>query len=68
MVGLCKERPAGFLKSIFPYEPYIPYFSDQIDKTISDFEEGAFKKHNQDDPEFLQERLAILEEMKKNHR
>ena len=47
-----------------PNQTHIPYFSDQIEKTISDFE-GAFKKHNQDDPEFLKERLAILEEMKK---
>ena len=47
-----------------PEKTHIPYFSDQIDKTISDFEQ-AFRKHNQDNPKFLEERLAILEEIKK---
>ena len=57
---------ARYLRTINadPKKTHIPYFADQIDKTISDFEQ-AFRKHNQDNPEFLEERLAILEEIKK---
>ena len=60
---------ARYLRTINadPKTTHIPYFADQIDKTISDFEQ-AFRKHNQDNPEFLEERLAILEEIKKEAR
>ena len=47
-----------------PKKTHIPYFSDQIDKTIADFEKG-FRKHNQNKPRFLKERLKILEALKK---
>ena len=47
-----------------PKRTHIPYFADQIEKTISDFE-VSFRKHNQDNPEFLAERLKILETVKK---
>ena len=50
-----------------PKRTHIQYFSDQIEKTIADFEQ-AFRKHNQDNPEFLAERLKILEELKKEAR
>ena len=60
---------ARYLRTINadPKKTHIPYFADQIDKTISDFEQ-AFRKHNQNNPEFLEERLAILEEIKKEAR
>ena len=60
---------ARYLRTIKadPKKTHIPYFADQIDKTISDFEQ-AFRKNNQDNPEFLEERLAILEEIKKEAR
>ena len=50
-----------------PKRTHIPYFADQVEKTIADFEQ-AFRKHNQDNPEFLEERLKILEELKKEAR
>ena len=47
-----------------PKRTHISYFAEQIEKTIADFERD-FKKHYQDNPEFLKERLKILEEFKK---
>ena len=42
---------------------HISYFADQVEKTIADFEKG-FRKHNQDNLEFLKERLKLLEALK----
>ena len=46
-----------------PKKTHIPYFADQIEKTINDFE-NSFRNHNQDKPEFLEERLSVLEVLK----
>ena len=60
---------ARYLRTINadPKNTHIQYFSDQIDKTISDFE-ASFRKHNQDNPEFLAERLKLLEDIKREAR
>ena len=57
---------AKYLRAIQadPEKTHIPYFADQVEKTLADFE-NSFRKHNQDKPEFLEERLKILEEIKK---
>ena len=49
------------------YRTHIPYFADQVEKHIADFEKG-FRRHNQNDPEFLAGRLKILEELKQEAR
>ena len=49
------------------YRTHIPYFADQVEKHIADFEKG-FRKEYQDDPEFLAGRLKILEELKQEAR
>ena len=43
---------------------HIPYFADQVEKTIADFEKGL-RRHNKNKLKFLAERLEILEELKK---
>ena len=57
---------ARYLRTIKadPKKTHIPYFADQVDKTIADFEKG-FRKQHQNNPEFLTERLKILEALKK---
>ena len=46
---------------------HIPYFADQVGKTITDFEKGL-RQHNKNKLKFLGERLEILEELKKEAR
>ena len=46
-----------------PKKTHIPYFARQIEKTIADFE-NSFRNHNQDKPEFLAEKLKLLEALK----
>ena len=57
---------ARYLRTIKadPKKTHIPYFADQVDKTMADFEKG-FRKQHQNNPEFLTERLKILEALKK---
>ena len=47
-----------------PKTTHIPYFASQAEQTIFKFEEGL-KKQNQENTSFLEERLKILEEFKK---
>ena len=56
---------ANYLRAIQadPEKTHIPYFAGQVEKTIADFEKGL-RQHNQDKPEFLAERLKILEVLK----
>ena len=56
---------AKYLKTIKaePAETHIPYFSDQVEKTLADFEKG-FRKHSQGNPELLEEGLKQLEVLK----
>ena len=63
------NKVAKYLRKIKadPKKTHIPYFSDQIDKTIADFEKG-FRKEYQNNPEFLTERLKILKALKKEAR
>ena len=57
-----------------PKSTHIPYFADQVEKTISDFERGLRKqnvtgdKYKIKDPKFLEKRLKILEDFKKEAR
>ena len=46
---------------------HIPYFSNQVEKTISEFEKG-FRKQNRQNTSFLESRLKILEYIKKEAR
>ena len=66
-VDLAREfnRVRRYLQEIKadPKRTHIPYFADQIKKTITDFE-NSFRQHNQDKPEFLRERLKILKALK----
>ena len=43
---------------------HIPYFADEIEKTIANFEKGL-RQHNKNKLKFLAERLEILEVLKK---
>ena len=56
---------AEFLETIKadPKRTHIPYFADQIGKTITDFEK-SFREYHQYNPKVLEERLTILESMK----
>ena len=56
---------ARFLKTIKAdsERTHIPYFADQIGKTIADFE-NSFREYHQNNLEFLEERLKILEAIK----
>ena len=60
---------AKYLRAIQadPEKTHIPYFADQVGKTITNFE-NSFRKHNQDNFKFLAERLQILEELKREAR
>ena len=60
---------ARYLRTIKadPEKTHIPYFADQVEKTLADFEKG-FRKHNQDNPELLEEGLKQLEALKKEAR
>ena len=49
------------------YRTHIPYFADQLEKHIADFEK-SFRRHNKDKPEFLEKRLKLLEELKQEAR
>ena len=59
-----------------PNRTHIPYFADQVEKTISDFERGLRTQnitgdliyHRMTYPEFLEKRLKILEDFKKEAR
>ena len=66
-VDLAREfnEVAKYLREIKadPKRTHIPYFADQIKKTIADFER-SFKWHNQDKLKLLRERLKILEALK----
>ena len=46
-----------------PEKTHIPYFADQVEKTLADFEKG-FRKHSQGNPELLEEGLKQLEVLK----
>lgn len=46
---------------------HISYFADQLEKTITDFEK-SFRKNHQNNFEFLEERLKLLEAVKKEAR
>ena len=60
---------AKYLRTINadPEKTHIPYFADQVGKTITDFEKGL-RQHNKNNPEFLGERLKILEDLKREAR
>ena len=47
-----------------PKTTHVSYFANQAEQTIFEFEEGL-KKQNQENTSFLEERLKILEEFKK---
>ena len=59
-----------------PKRTHIPYFADQVERTISDFERGLRKQKNiaEDpeydikDPKFQEKRLKILEDFKREAR
>ena len=56
---------AKYLRAIQadPEKTHISYFASQIEKTLTDFEK-SLRQHNQDKPEFLAERLKLLEALK----
>ena len=56
---------AKYLRAIQadPEKTHISYFASQIEKTLTDFEK-SLRQHNQDKPEFLEERLKLLEALK----
>ena len=60
---------AGYLRKIKAdsKRTHIPYFADQVEKTISDFE-NSFREYNQNNTEFLEERLKLLKILKKEAR
>ena len=58
-----------------PKRTHIPYFANQVEKTISDFERGLRKQnvtrdgyYEIKDPKFLEKRLEVLEAFKKEAR
>ena len=71
--GVDKAREFNRVKKHFqeikanPKRTHIPYFANQIEQTINEFEK-SFRKYNQNNPEFLEEKLKLLEELKKEAR